>query len=185
MTAMINLTGKHFGRLIAVERAGATRFGNARWRCVCACGLSKIVAAGHLRSKVKPTVSCGCLAREKSRVAASGLKFKHGAAGGAWPEYRAWCDLKSRCFNPNNRAYKNYGGRGITVCDRWLGDAGFANFIADIGRRPSPEHSIDRYPDNDGHYEPDNCRWATPKQQRANQRRRKKRTGIEHQGASP
>lgn len=83
-------------------------------------------------------------------------------------EYEAWQHMKSRCLNPKNKAYHNYGGRGITICDRWLK---FENFIADMGNAPTPKHSLDRYPNNDGHYEPGNCRWATPEQQNLNKRR--------------
>jgi hypothetical protein len=88
----------------------------------------------------------------------------------------------SRCKNPKNIGYKNYGGRGIRVCDRWRfgedGKSGYECFISDVGRRPSSDHSIDRYPDNDGNYEPTNVRWATRKEQRDNQRPRKPRAAT-------
>lgn len=80
-------------------------------------------------------------------------------------EYDAWQHMKSRCSNPNDKAYKNYGGRGIKVCDRWMR---FLNFLADMGNAPSPEYSLDRYPKNDGNYEPGNVRWATFVQQQRN-----------------
>lgn len=86
------------------------------------------------------------------------------------PEYNAWQAMRARCLNPNHPAYKNYGGRGITVCDEWLGPGGKARFLADMGPRPSPEHSLDRI-NNDGPYCKDNCRWATQKQQCNNTRR--------------
>ena len=85
------------------------------------------------------------------------------------PLYAAWSGMVNRCTNPNNTSYHLYGGRGIAVCDRWV--ESFENFLADMGPRPSPRHSIDRFPDNDGNYEPANCRWATPKQQGRNVRK--------------
>lgn len=88
-------------------------------------------------------------------------------------EYRTWWRMKTRCENPNSTSYKNYGGRGIRVCDRWQS---FENFYADLGDRPSPKHSLDRYPDNDGDYKPGNCRWATKSEQFENRRPYKKRS---------
>lgn len=95
---------------------------------------------------------------------------KHGAAKRGSKrnkEYTAWQHMKSRCLNPNTKNYSNYGGRGIKVCDRWLK---FENFYLDIGDAPSPKHSLDRYPDVNGNYEPSNCRWATDKEQQRNRR---------------
>jgi hypothetical protein len=98
----------------------------------------------------------------------SDWRRKHGEGNRPWtPEYRAWCDLRARCNNPNFKQWADYGGRGIKVCDRW---ASYAAFLADMGRRPSPKHSIDRWPNPDGDYEPGNCRWATRKEQRHNRR---------------
>jgi hypothetical protein len=80
--------------------------------------------------------------------------------------------MKQRCYNSNHKSYKHYGGRGITVCDKWLGKQGIINFINDMGPKPTPLHSIDRYPNNDGNYEPNNCRWATSEQQIHNRRKK-------------
>lgn len=85
------------------------------------------------------------------------------------PTYMAWASMIDRCSNPNTECFERYGGRGIAVCDRWRGS--FENFLADMGGRPSSKHSIDRYPDNNGDYEPTNCRWATKSQQSRNTRR--------------
>lgn len=84
------------------------------------------------------------------------------------PEYRAWGSMKDRCYNHRNKSFHNYGGRGITVCQRWLDS--FDAFLEDMGRRPSAKHSLDRWPDKDGHYEAGNCRWALPSQQMNNVR---------------
>jgi hypothetical protein len=88
---------------------------------------------------------------------------------GKHPLYGAYCTMKERCYNPHNKKYKDYGGRGVVVCDRWLGFYGFNNFVSDMGEKPDPRYSIDRI-DVDGNYEPSNCRWASPHQQRKNQR---------------
>lgn len=104
-------------------------------------------------------------------------RTKHGKYN--TPEYVSWTCMKQRCFNPNNGEYLNYGGRGIKVSERWLGENGFQNFLEDMGPKPSPDHSIDRYPNKDGNYEPGNCRWATDLEQGRNTNQAK---NITHNG---
>jgi hypothetical protein len=97
----------------------------------------------------------------------------HGDAGRGKrsPEYTCWMLMKQRCFNPKSAGFKRYGGRGIRVCDRWSGEGGYENFLLDVGKKPTPTHSLDRFPNNDGNYEPGNVRWATPVEQSNNTRR--------------
>lgn len=155
---LIEMAGATFGRLLVLERAGSGKGGKAQWRCRCDCGTEKVVSGDQLRSG--KTASCGCR-RNDSGPLASG--FKHGGAGTT--EYEIWSSMKKRCQNPNCRVYPRYGGRGITVCERWSNS--FEAFYEDMGPRPSKRHSIDRI-NNDGNYEPGNCRWATQKEQAAN-----------------
>jgi hypothetical protein len=121
------------------------------WNCVCNCGRSFQAAAGHLRAR--PQMSCGCAQfSEESRGAARAKSLTHGMTKTAI--YKTWVSMLVRCADKSN---ERYGGRGISVCDRWLK---FENFYSDMGDRPSNRHSIDRV-NNDGNYEPANCRWAT------------------------
>jgi hypothetical protein len=143
---VINLIGQKFGRATVVREAGRNRHGHVLWEILCECGNRKIVSAQDLRRG--GTRSCGCLLK------------KHG--GHESKEYAIWSAMKQRCTNPKSKYYPNYGGRGIKVCDRWLDS--YEDFIADMGPRPSSRYSLDRV-DNDGNYEPGNCRWATWKQQ--------------------
>jgi len=99
--------------------------------------------------------------------------IRHGASiGGSTPEYQCWTDIKTRCLKKTSKAYPYYGGRGITICEKWKND--FSAFLADVGERPSPKHTIDRFPDNDGNYEPGNVRWATRAEQIHNRRNTRK-----------
>lgn len=160
----LDLTNQVFGRLRAIRMTGRDEGKQRRWDCICECGAIVNVRQCHLRSGM--TVSCGCFQKELVRK----LLTTHGATtkDGRFPEYAVYQKMIGRCYNPKQAYYGYYGARGITVCDRWL--AGFQNFLDDMGRRPSDRHSIDRK-NNDGHYEPGNCRWATPIEQASNTRR--------------
>jgi hypothetical protein len=158
---LVPMEGRRFG-LLTVQSRDVSRTGEARWLCSCDCG-GRIVATGsNLRRLL--TGSCGCLRAETSRSNAT--KHGHAVPGRETPEYKAWNSAIQRCTNPNSKSYPHYGGRGIKVCERWRHS--FENFFADLGPRPSPTHSLDRYPDRKGDYEPGNVRWATQAQQSEN-----------------
>lgn len=159
-----DLTGRRFGRLM-VQAVAAHRNGRPAWRCVCDCGQVRDVLSFNLTGG--KTVSCGCLGREQTSRRAT----IHGACrdGRRTPERQAWHDMMGRCHNKKNGRYGSYGGRGITVCERWRGPGGFVNFLADLGPRPSDRHSLNRL-DNDGSYCPENCEWSTAKEQQRNMR---------------
>lgn len=154
--------GDRFHRLTAVAECPRDG-GFARWSFRCECGTEVVVLAGKVKSG--HTKSCGCFGREASRA----RRYKHGKGDQKTKEYRAWCGMKQRCHNPRSSAYQDYGGRGITVCDRWLGPDGFGHFFADMGLAPSPAHSVDRL-DNSRGYSPDNCAWRTRVEQMNNRR---------------
>lgn len=159
----IDLTGQRFGRLTVIELTGRHDW-RLRWRCACDCGTIKIVGGDPLRTG--RTKSCGCLGREHAANFGSitrPLNTRHGMDG--TKEYRAWHSMIQRCYNPRCIGYARYGGRGIAVCDAWR--TSFPAFFADMGRAPSPVHSLDRI-DNDSGYEPGNCRWALSKRQGRN-----------------
>lgn len=149
-----DLTGKRFGRLTVIGRV--PKF---EWRCVCDCGTERVIHRSRLLSG--SSKSCGCLRRELRRAAMT----THGQR--STREYRVWGGMKNRCFNANNKNFGSYGARGITVCERWRDS--FAAFLEDMGRPPSASHQIDRI-NNDGNYEPGNCRWAMPAENSRNRR---------------
>ena len=158
-----NLTGERFDRLTVIKYAGQldNNCKEGFWWCECSCENRTLIAVRVGALKIGNTKSCGCLSSEitRNRNTKHGMKFTS--------EHTVWMNIKSRCYNTNNKAYKNYGGRGITMCERWL--ESFENFYEDMGDRPSPKHSIDRI-DNDGDYCPENCKWSTKQEQNRNKR---------------
>lgn len=156
-----------FGRWTVVGSASSVMFaGKAtpRAMCRCQCGTERPVLLANLTSG--KSKSCGCY--RSKRTAETKVRHGHARKGHTTPEFFCWQAMIGRCTRPNHVSYPNYGGRGIKVCGRWLA---FVAFLSDMGYRPSPLHSLDRI-DVNGDYEPSNCRWATRKVQRSNQRRR-------------
>ncbi len=173
-----DLAGQVFGLLTVIELDRRDERSRAFWQCQCECGKLNVVRGDFLRAK--RVISCGCEGRRRVSAAAK----RHGQA---WPkrssEYAIWIAMRQRCGNESCKAYPNYGGRGISVCERWMK---FEDFFADMGTRPSQGHSIERI-DNNGNYEPSNCCWATMAQQAKNKRPKKQRKTVKqvsHNGES-
>lgn len=165
------MTGVKSGRLVVLRQGEPRKGGGSNWICRCICGNEFVTIGANIRKG--STRSCGCLAREWAQKAPLNPKFiearetakrTHGAKSGGTmtPTYRVWLGIKSRCTRPKHKDYKNWGGRGITVCPEW--NSSFETFLRDMGERPSPAHSIDRLETDDG-YRPGNCRWATTLEQ--------------------
>lgn len=166
MPSIIDRTGMRYGRLTVVKRApdyiSPAGKPSVRWECICDCGKTTVVLASALIAQ--NTRSCGCLHVESR----SRKKENNGVSH--TPEYRSWWAMVNRCTNPRSHNWSSYGGRGISVDQNWIDNP--AQFVADMGPRPSPRHTLDRI-DVDGDYTLSNCRWATPKEQGRNRRNNK------------
>lgn len=165
-----NILEKRFGKLLVIKESGRDKWGQVIWLCKCDCGNERIVTGGNLRTRGNKN-SCGCVKAERFRKTYT----KHGhtcqskdskGRPKASREYRSWQGMKKRCYDPKHINFHNYGGRNITICDRWLHS--FESFISDMGTRP-PDYTLDRI-DPNGNYEPGNCRWASWQTQARNKR---------------
>ena len=164
MSKINNLTGKRFGKLIVIKQCGSNKNGRALWLCQCDCGNKKIILGSSLITNL--TQSCGCYNKEILKNVNSTHRMSYTKL------YKVWQGMKTRCYNEKFLYYKNYGGRGIKICNEWLNNFEIF-YIWAINNGYKENLTIDRI-NNDGNYEPSNCRWITRAEQNRNQRKTKK-----------
>jgi len=161
MSKFIDLAGQKFSKLTVIKKMEKDKYGVYFWLCQCECGNVKKIRGSHLKSGY--TKSCGCLQKEIVTKIAKTYGMAYNL------EYKSWANMKQRCLNKHNSKYKDWGGRGIKVCKRWLK---FENFYKDMGDKPFKSYSIDRIDNSKGYFK-ENCRWATKKEQARNKRNNK------------
>jgi hypothetical protein len=158
---VLDRRGKRYGILTALTTTKFNSRKQAFWKCLCDCGTTCEVFGGNLNSG--HTTSCGCQKGFFTHREGGAVNFVTRS-----PEYQTLCSMLQRCNNPSSQAYKYYGGKGVKICDEWNGLDKYLTFLSYMGRRPSRAHSIDRWPNREGNYEPGNVRWATPSEQTRN-----------------